>query len=77
MRNSDMPINTYNVDQIGPNAQFGGVQLGLGILTYQVVISFKVNTVPTAPAKKTINIDTINLGSSLQLKFILITSNFH
>lgn len=59
------------MDQIGPKTQFGGVQLGLGILTYQVVISFNVYTVPTAPAKKTINIDIINLGSSLQLKSIL------
>lgn len=71
MRNKDTPIKTYSIDQIGPNAQFGGVQLGFGMLTYQVVISFSVYTVPTAPAKKTINMDTTNLGISFQRKSIL------
>ena len=57
---------------IGPNAQLGGVQLGLGRYAYHPVISFKVNTVPTAPAKNTINIETINLGISLILKLFTI-----
>ena len=72
IKNRDIPINTYNVLHIGPNAQFGGVQLGLGRYAYHPVISLRVNTVPTAPAKNTISIDIISLGISLILKLLII-----
>lgn len=72
-KNKDIPISTYNVLHIGPNAQFGGVQLGLANEAYQVVICGRVETVPTAPAKNTIIIETINLGTSRTLKFPVST----
>ncbi len=82
IRKRDIPIKTYNVDQMGPNAQFGGVQLGFGMFTYHVVISLSVKTVPTAPAKKTISIEAINLGISPTFNSVITNTpidlpNFH
>lgn len=76
-KNNEIPIRIYKVLHIGPNAQFGGVQLGLDSAAYHVVICGRVETVPTAPAKNTMIIETINLGISLTLKFPDSTQTLH
>jgi hypothetical protein len=53
---------------MGPNAQFGGVQLGFVKAAYQVVNSEVVAKVPMDPATNTIKMDKINLGISFKLK---------
>lgn len=67
-KNKAIPIRTYKVDQIGPNAQFGGVHSGLARVEYQVVISGKVARLPIVPVTNTIKIEKISLGNSLILK---------
>ena len=52
IRKTEIPINTYNVVQTGPNAQFGSVYGGFFSVGYQFGIALYVNRLPMPPAAK-------------------------